>query len=59
MENEIKIRENGSMLVVNGGSYSLPVSTFSMTDAVAHCLKAGATWESLDAILQDFKMARA
>jgi len=55
---KITIRENGSMLVIQGGNYRLPISTFSMISACEHALRAGATYEGLDSILEDYKRAK-
>lgn len=58
MQNQIEIKENGSMLTVQGGSYRLPISTFSMISACEHCIRAGAAYEDLDGILERFKASR-
>jgi len=56
--NPITIRENGSMLVVQGGTMRLPINCWTMTQAVVHAIKAGAVAADFDEILDDYKATR-
>lgn len=59
MSIQIRNSENKWTLRVSGGSSPLTTDHFSMVRACEECLRRGASYDDLDAILQDFKATQS